>query len=140
MAVSNRRNRPTLRLIVTILLLAMGWTFGGVGTALAGWDDRSDELPGMDNSLTPVFIAGGVLLVLVLVLKSKKGDDKSEGDAAPKAGSDRADPADEEEEFGPVAINRMAQCGGAEAISLPTIRPLAGVSQSTAVVGVSLGF
>lgn len=140
MTISNRRNRSTRRLIVTVLLLAMGWTFGGVGTALADWEDRSDELPGMDNSLTPVLIAGGALLVLVLVLKSKKGDDKSEGDDAPKAGSDPADPADEEEGFGPGAINRMAQCDGAEAASLPTIRPLTGVSQSTAVVGVSLGF
>ncbi len=48
--------------------------------AEAGWDDRSDELPGMDDSsLTPILVTSAVVLTAIVVFKmATGGDDKTD--------------------------------------------------------------
>lgn len=137
-----RRNRPQIQTIAAILVATILWTFCGVGSAVAGWDDNSGDLPGMDNDLTPVFIAGGVLLVLVVVWKMKKGggekSEKSPAETKSESGETNAGGSDNYSHGNDYLA--LAAAEGVDVESLPSIRPLAGISKSAVSVGVSFGF
>jgi hypothetical protein len=134
--------RKGIKPISAVLLATMLWTFCGVGSALAGWDDQSDELPGMDNDMTPVLIAGGVLLGLAIILKMKssKGDQEETADQETETGigedgEDGSDLFSDESDY-----LARTESSDLETVSAPRIQPLAGIGKSGACVGLSLGF
>jgi hypothetical protein len=68
-----------IKLLVSVLILAFAWTLCGPADVFAGWDDNSDELPGMDDGgVTTVLVIGGVVIagLLIYLLVKNSGDDE----------------------------------------------------------------
>jgi hypothetical protein len=67
-------------MVVLVLFSFLIGQLGFADVALAGWDDKSDDLPGMSDGefYGKVALIAGVAIVTVLILKagSKKKDDK----------------------------------------------------------------
>jgi len=61
---------------LTIFLLVFSFAFPV--NSFADWDDKSDELPGMDTDYTLVYIAGALLVATLVVLVVNSGDDSAE--------------------------------------------------------------
>lgn len=63
---------------LTVLALLFACAFPA--NSFAGWDDRSDELPGYSNGEMLMFAAGTVLLVSLIVIASKSAKKDNAGD------------------------------------------------------------
>lgn len=85
--------------IITLLAVFAFQTFCMPSTAVARWHDRSDELPGMDNNITPILIGGAVLIGGILIYKlSKKGSEDDFGTDIDTSGTKTDDTKSETEE------------------------------------------
>lgn len=50
--------KKTMRIVISVILV---FAFNA-NVAYSKWDDQSDELPGTETNLTPILIAGGVVI------------------------------------------------------------------------------
>ncbi len=67
------------QITVAVTLAAFALVMFAPAPAQAGWDDQSDELPGMDNNWgTYALVAAGVVAVIGTIALIKKGSDNSD--------------------------------------------------------------
>ncbi len=72
---------PSWKTVAFVLVITFAWTLGGAGNAVAVWDDQSDQLPGMDESNTAIYIGAAAAAVLVIYLIVKKSGSGSAAQA-----------------------------------------------------------
>ena len=120
--------------------------------AEARWEDRSDELPGMDNSLTPVLVTGAVVLTALIVLKmATGGEDKTDEPASPaetpavnsdeNASDDLSDSSGsilDKDEFNANLATIMQMSPATASANLPGIAPIIGFDCEQVVIGIGV--
>ena len=124
--------------------------------ASARYRDRSDELPGMDNSISPILIVGAVAAAAAVVYMVVSSDDKAADsvdatddantEKAPAAPTSFGDDEDDDEWEAAVrtknmnAIMQMPSTNPCAALAskLPPVMPLVGFGGEQVVVGVGV--
>jgi len=126
-----------------VCLLSFILVFVITPDAFARYEDRSDELPGMDSGVTTLLIVGTALIGAVLLIKLAKSDDSPDLSPEPTSPASESDVEQEKEDSGPDLFETSTM---ARAYQQPdrstetTWRPVCGVGRDGAVAGVSVSF